>query len=297
MTRIRTFACIALLASLAACQDKAPATSTASVDKPAEPGGLTGMVGAAMDKARAEMATKNISIGDGMHINVNGHEIRRSEGLPKAEITPQGDLLIDGKAVAVTPAQRALLLKYRGEIIGVASAGMEIGKQGVDIAGKAIGPAVSSIFNGDNEQVERELEAQGERIEAAAMKLCDQLQPMLKTQQELAASLPAFKPYANMSQSDIDDCRERDAHRADRTRVKDEIRQDQIERGRLLTLAELGPDETLKAYRGQVLASRLGRLDTGTPEQKAKLCEGALSHLRAMTQGEPMPGEWPSRTP
>ena len=74
-------------------------------------------------------------------------------------------------------------------------------------------------------------------------------------------------------------------------------RQDQIERGRLLTLAELGPDETLKAYRGQVLASRLGRLDTGTPEQKAKLCEGALSHLRAMTQGEPMPGEWPSRTP
>lgn len=226
MTRIRTFACIALLASLAACQDKAPATSTASVDKPAEPGGLTGMVGAAMDKARAEMATKNISIGDGMHINVNGHEIRRSEGLPKAEITPQGDLLIDGKAVAVTPAQRALLLKYRGEIIGVASAGMEIGKQGVDIAGKAIGTAVSSIFNGDNEQVERELEAQGERIEAAAMKLCDQLQPMLKTQQELAASLPAFKPYANMSQSDIDDCRERDAHRADRTRVKDEIRQD-----------------------------------------------------------------------
>ena len=234
MTRIRSFACIALLASLAACQDKTPpASSQASVPaKPAESGGLAGMVGAAMNKARAEMETKNIGIGDGMHINVNGHEINSADGkLPRAEITPQGDLLIEGKAVTVTPAQRALLLKYRGEIIGVASAGMEIGKQGVDIAGKAIGTAVSSIFNGKSDQVERELEAQGERIEAAAMKLCDQLPPMLQTQQELAASLPAFKPYANLEQSDIDDCREHDKgdgvavfSDTDRDNVRDEIR-------------------------------------------------------------------------
>ena len=68
-------------------------------------------------------------------------------------------------------------------------------------------------------------------------------------------------------------------------------RQDQIERGRLLTLAELEPGETLKGYREQVLASRLGRLDTGTAEQKAKMCEGALGVLA----GAAVPGEWPSR--
>ena len=68
-------------------------------------------------------------------------------------------------------------------------------------------------------------------------------------------------------------------------------RQDQIERGRLLTLAELQPGETLRAYREQVLVSRLGRLDTGTAEQKAKMCAGALGVLAGAT----MPGEWPSR--
>jgi hypothetical protein len=29
---------------------------------------------------------------------------------------------------------------------------------------------------------------------------------MLASQQALAASLPAFKPYATMDQSDVDDC-------------------------------------------------------------------------------------------
>ena len=68
-------------------------------------------------------------------------------------------------------------------------------------------------------------------------------------------------------------------------------RQDQIERGRLLTLAELEPGETLQAYRAKVLAARLGALDTGTREQKLQFCEGPL-HLLA---GAKLPGEWPSR--
>jgi len=230
MNRILTIACTALLASLAACQGNAPsAPAAANAQKPAEPGGLAGMIGAQMDKARAEMETKNISIGgNGTHINVNGHEINTPDDkAPHAEITPQGDLLIAGKAVDVTPAQRKLLLEYRGEIIGVASAGMEIGKQGVDIAGKAVGTAIASIFNGKSDQAEQEMKAQGDRIEAAAMKLCDQMQPMLKTQQELAASLPAFKPYANLEQSDIDDCRkhdDHDSHANERAQIQQDIR-------------------------------------------------------------------------
>ena len=212
MTRIRTLACIALLAPLAACQDKAHSTSAPTASNapaaPAEPGGLAGMVGKAMDEARAKMETSNIDISN-VAIKF-GDSGRKTPVQPKAEITPQGDLLIEGKAVAVTPAQRKLLLEYRGEVIGVASAGMEIGKQGVDIAGKAVGTAIASIFNGKSDQAEQEMKAQGDRIEAAAMKLCDQLQPMLDTQQQLAASLPAFKPYANLTQSDIDDCRKHD---------------------------------------------------------------------------------------
>ncbi|MBX3711278.1 MAG: hypothetical protein KF800_04905 [Lysobacter sp.] len=67
--------------------------------------------------------------------------------------------------------------------------------------------------------------------------------------------------------------------------------QDRIERGRQLTLAELKPDDTLKAYRERVLAQRLGKLDTGTPEERTAMCQGALVVL----EGTTLPGEWPSR--
>lgn len=67
--------------------------------------------------------------------------------------------------------------------------------------------------------------------------------------------------------------------------------QSQIERGRLLTQAEFEPGETLHGYREHVLASRLGKLDSGTHEEKLKMCEGALGVL----SGAKLPGEWPSR--
>lgn len=67
--------------------------------------------------------------------------------------------------------------------------------------------------------------------------------------------------------------------------------QDQIERGRLLTLAEFAPDQTPRTYREHVLASRLGKLDTGTREEKLKMCERALG----MLSGAKLPGEWPPR--
>lgn len=67
--------------------------------------------------------------------------------------------------------------------------------------------------------------------------------------------------------------------------------QDQIERGRLLTLAEFTPGQTVKSYREDVIASRLSMLETGTREQKLRMCEGALG----MMSGAKLPGEWPSR--
>lgn len=67
--------------------------------------------------------------------------------------------------------------------------------------------------------------------------------------------------------------------------------QDRIERGRLLTLSELAPDETLQAYRTRVIEQRLGKLQTGSDEEVARMCRGALAVLR----GAALPGEWPSR--
>lgn len=211
MTDTRILA-VALAATLLAACGKPPPPPA----PPSPPGAPTAdksfigrHVGDAIEQARKELATQNISISDGMDINVNGHKWKTGDGnLPKAEITPKGDLLIEGKAVAVTDAQRRELLAYRGQIIGIAEAGMAIGAQGADIAGHALSGAVGAIFGGkDGEQAfEKKIEAEAAKIEAEAMKLCNRLPALMAGQQALAASLPEFKPYARMTQADIEDC-------------------------------------------------------------------------------------------
>lgn len=213
MKQFHTIA-IALLvsASLLACSEP-PAPPTAPAPPVAADDASKGFIGRQVEKAiaeaRQELRTKNISINDGFNINVNGKQVHTTDaGLPKAEITPRGDLLVEGKAVAVSAEQRQQLLDYRSRIIGIAEAGMAIGVQGADIAGEAIAGVAGAVFGGkEGEQAfEQRMEAQGKKIEAEAMKLCTQLPALLASQQALATTLPAFKPYARMTQEDIDDC-------------------------------------------------------------------------------------------
>jgi len=113
---------------------------------------------------------------------------------------------VEGKPVDVTPAQRELLLAYRQDVIRVAEAGMAVGVKGADLAGKAVMETLGSLMSGDRGDLDKRMEAEGRRIEAEAMKICDLLPHMLATQDRLATALPAFKPYARMTQDDIDDC-------------------------------------------------------------------------------------------
>ena len=90
----------------------APAATASASSAPETVLGKT--VDGAMRKARHELETRNLDIGDGMKVAVNEHgrqfRIGNSSDGSKAQLTPKGDLLIDGKAVPVTPQQRAMLL-------------------------------------------------------------------------------------------------------------------------------------------------------------------------------------------
>jgi hypothetical protein len=189
------------------------AQSTATTATPATTAQPQTALGRMVDKgvreARAELEKGNIDIDGHVSIRVGDdhHAVERNPNLPHAQITPQGDLLIEGKAVAVTPEQRALLLAYRQQIIDVAEAGMSMGVQGADLAGKAVAEVVGSVFSGKGEDFGRRMEAEGRKLEAQGRQLCTQLEPMRATQQRLAAALPEFKPYATMTAKDIDDCR------------------------------------------------------------------------------------------
>lgn len=208
MRKITVFALAALL-PLAACgrNDPPPATPaapTAPTSTPPADTALGRTVQAAMAKASEELANENISVGGNSPRVRVGKDI---SALPKAEITPQGDLLIEGKAVPVDAAQRELLLAHRANIIGIAQAGIAVGMQGADLGIKAATGALKSVFSGNTSEFEQEMEAEGRRIEEQANRLiCTRLPALLASQQALAAALPAFQPYATMNQSDVDEC-------------------------------------------------------------------------------------------
>lgn len=184
---------ILLVAALTACnRDESTATAAAEGTSSIE-SSVESNMSEAMAKARDELATENLSLD--------------ATGQPKAEITPKGDLLIDGNAVPLTDAQRTQVLAYREQLIGVASAGMDVGVQGAKLATRAMGEAVRGIFSGEPDEIGKRVEAQAEPIRLAAAKLCDRLPALFDAQQTLAASLPAFAPYAKMDRDDIDECK------------------------------------------------------------------------------------------
>lgn len=217
------------LALLAACNRGEPAPQSTTGTAPADAAPQTALgrqVDAAMKKAREELQSENISLGEHAHmIGGKRDKTPRDPAVPKGEITPAGDLLIDGKAVPVDPAQRALLLEYRGHIIAIAEAGMALGVQGADLGMQAAGEAIRGIFSGNADQIEQRIEKRAAGIEAEAMKLCDRLPAMRDTQDRLAAALPAFKPYARMDQSDIENCRTSNRDDKSREQVRQEIRE------------------------------------------------------------------------
>jgi hypothetical protein len=185
--------------------------SSANASKPAPDTAIGRSVEKAMDQARAKLATENIDLTT---FNVSGNnkgivvttDDNTSDTRAKAEITPQGDLLIEGRKVDTNAEQHALLLQYRKQVEGIASAGMDIGVQGADLGVKAASEAIKGIFSGNSGDVEQRVEAEADKIRLSARKLCDQLPAMLETQTALAAAMPEFKPYATMEQDDIDDC-------------------------------------------------------------------------------------------
>lgn len=164
---------------------------------------LSGEIQKAMEEAKQELATKNIDVNN-IHIG-DGHTNKSVR--PKAEITPQGELLIAGKQVAATPAQRGLLLDYRKQIVAIAKTGMDIGKQGADLGIQASKAALWSALSGKSDKaIEETIKPQTDKIKAAALKLCQGLPALLSSQQNLAAAMPEFRPYATMEQKDVNDC-------------------------------------------------------------------------------------------
>lgn len=158
--------------------------------------GACGRVDDALDEAGRRITSEDVTLN--------------ADGQPRARITTDGDLVIDGSRVEVDDDQRRLLLAYRGQMVAVSSRGVEIGRRGAALGVSAARDAVADAFSGKGDAVGDRIRAQAEELKQEALAICDDLQGLKQAQDELAAALPEFRPYAGLEQSDVDDCRKRD---------------------------------------------------------------------------------------
>lgn len=145
--------------------------------------GEGGTVALALDEARQKLHTENLTLGS-------------AELGTKAEITPQGDLLINGIAVPLTDPQRDAVMVYRGKLLAVAESGMAMGEGGAKLAGQAVSQVVAGLFDGNVEQATARIEAEAQKMAVAGLALCEQAKGLQAAQTTLAALVPEFAPYA-----------------------------------------------------------------------------------------------------
>jgi hypothetical protein len=161
--------------------------------------------------ARAELETENIDVGDSLQFGRDGRRKRdRDAKLPRAAITPRGDFLIDDRAVAIDAHQRQQLLAYRGLVIEIARTGIDMGEvaalAAVDAVDRGVFRLMVSAMTGS---LERRIERNVRQIvEPGALQICARMPALHAAQQQLAADLPAFRPYARLEARDADTCRD-----------------------------------------------------------------------------------------
>jgi hypothetical protein len=192
--------------ALAACQPADKDNTPTGVAAKAMDEVATGLGEASqeMEKAREEIATAREKLALA-NLSLNRDT---TQHLPKAEITPAGELLIEGKSVATTPEQKALVLAYRGELLDVVGDGMAIGMEGARVGIDAAASALKGMLSGQSgDEIGQQVGEQAKaKIKPMVAQLCTRLPGLLSAQQALSKALPEFAPYATMDQSDVDDC-------------------------------------------------------------------------------------------
>lgn len=147
---------------------------------------------------------RHFSIIDASHVALH------ARGAPEATLAADGQLAIDGKAVTLTPAQQSLLKDYHAGVMAIVHDATATGAAGMATAATALGAVASGLANGDTKGIDAKVDAKAAQVEAAAMRICADLAALRGKQEAIVAQLPAFAPYATISEDEASGCAAKD---------------------------------------------------------------------------------------
>jgi hypothetical protein len=123
----------------------------------------------------------------------------------RAEIDPAGGLKIRGRDVAVTGTQRQLLAQYSQNLREMEKHGDAVDRQAWDMAGGILSTALGDLFMGASEkEINDDAKQAAKPLRDEVLRLCDDVKTQRKVQDQISDALPAFKPYAVISDHDTE---------------------------------------------------------------------------------------------
>jgi hypothetical protein len=124
----------------------------------------------------------------------------------EARISPEGRLTIGSGNVTVSDGERAQLVAYYNAASAVYEHGAATGMAGAQLGMTAASGAASGLANGDMSDMKAKVAAQAGEVKRQALKICENLNEVRAAQDALAGQIPAFKPYAVVSERETSDC-------------------------------------------------------------------------------------------
>lgn len=157
--------------------------------------------------SRGDGHDRNTSVFQHLSITDNGDVIAHASGGNSARISAAGDLDIQGKSVAVTPAQRELLQSYRADALALRKDAIATGKAGVETGMHALGAVAKGLASGNTDSIDSEVNSRADKVDALAHTVCQDLARLYAAQGQVTAAIPAFSPYATIESHEVSDCR------------------------------------------------------------------------------------------
>lgn len=153
-------------------------------------------------------AQADVRIGtrDRGRIDIKGTDIviTAADG-SRADIDPAGDLKIGGKDVPVNNAQRRLLVQYSQNLRDMEKRGDAAEGQAWRMAPAILGTALRDLFSGaGDKQLDQDANEAAKPLKAEFLELCEDVKAERKVQDQISDALPAFKPYAVISEHDTE---------------------------------------------------------------------------------------------
>ncbi len=128
-------------------------------------------------------------------------------GRTDAIVSASGTLSIAGTPVTVNVVQAQIAARYFASALALRNDAMKTGAAGASTAATAIASVAEGLASGNPDSIDAKVNASAAKVEAAANRVCADVRALAQAQNELAAALPQFKPYATIAAHEVNDCK------------------------------------------------------------------------------------------